>query len=47
LHCYTKNEPRSVKRGFNACALTVVPDWPVQTAQANQGRHLPPKLDFR
>jgi len=31
-----------VKRGFNACAKSVVPDYPVQSAQANQGRHFPP-----
>ena len=34
-------EPRSVKRGFNASALSVVPDKPVQSAEANQGRYFP------
>ena len=27
------------KTVLNACALSVVPDWMVQTAQAHQGRH--------
>jgi len=36
----------SEKTGQYACALSVIPDKPVQSAQANQGQHFPPKLDF-
>ena len=34
-------EQCSVKRGFNACASSLVSDKPVQSAHAYQGRHFP------
>ena len=40
-HIKTTLWPRSVKKGFNACALSVVADKPVRSAQANQGQHFP------
>ncbi|KAH3789029.1 hypothetical protein DPMN_167196 [Dreissena polymorpha] len=40
-------ESRSEKTGHNACAQSLITDLPVQSAQSNQGRHFPPKLDFR
>ena len=36
----------SVKTGLNAWVLSVVPDYSVQTAQGNQGRHFPSRLNF-
>ena len=39
-------EPGSVKRGLNACALSAVPDQPVQSAKAYQGQNFPLLLYF-
>ena len=44
---HSVNEHQSGKTGLNACAKSVVQDLPVHSAQANQGRQFPPKLDFR
>ena len=40
-------EPSCGKTGLNVCTWSFGPDLTVQSAQANQGRHSPPTLEFR
>ena len=42
----TSFDPCSGKTELNAYVQSVIPDYPVQAAKANQVRQCPPKLDF-